>query len=93
LKRSPSLAALAVARLIQRTHGESASHAVSVREALRDAFVRLDWREARRQAGLLSAMGPGAAPLTEAERGALFAQFARLIAEAQARCGSRGSVS
>jgi len=93
MKTPPSIRSLAARRLNRRTQDDFTSRAASVRQALQEAFVRLDWREARRQAELLSAMGAGALPLSQDEQTALFERFARLIAEAQARCAAQGRLS
>ena len=77
---------LAARRLSARRRTDIEARAAPVRQAMRDAMVRLGWREARRQAETLKAMGAGArAPMTQAERTALFAKLERLIAEASAR--------
>jgi len=52
---------------------------------MREAIVRLDWREARRQAEALHAMGFGRkGPMSSTEREALLAKVAKLIADAKA---------
>ena len=54
-------------------------------KAMRTALARLDWREARRQADRLHAMGFGRkGPMSSTEREALLAKVARLVAEAKA---------
>jgi hypothetical protein len=77
---------LAARRLLARRGTDIEGRAASVRQAMRDAMVRLDWREARRQAEVLQSMGAGVCgPMIEAERTALFAKLQRLIAKAKAR--------
>jgi len=86
LKAVASIPELAARRLTRKRHGDLESRVASVCQDMRDAMVRLDWREARRQSELLQAMGAGLPrPLSEAEREALFAKLTRLIAEAKAR--------
>jgi hypothetical protein len=86
LKAGASIPELAARRLTRNRHGDLESRAAPVRRALLDALVRLDSREARRQADLLCAMDAGARrPLTKVEQDALFAKLTRLIAEANAR--------
>jgi hypothetical protein len=86
VKAGPSISALAARRLTWKTEGSLESRAAPVRQALLDALVRLDQREARRQSNLLQAMGAGPArPLSEAESDALIAKLTRLVAEAKAR--------
>ncbi len=76
---------LAARRLSARRQIDIEARAAPVRQAMQDAMVPLDWREARRQAEILQAIGAGACgPMTEVERTALFAKLERLIADASA---------
>ncbi len=85
MKGLKALAALATQGLAKRHGPEIEARAAEVREAMRTALARLDWREARRQADLLHAMGFGRkGPMSSTEREALLAKVARLVAEAKA---------
>jgi len=86
VKAPVSISALAARRLTRKTQADVESRAAPVRQAMLDALVRLDSREARRQSDLLQAMGAGLTrPPSEAEQEALIAKLTRLIAEAKAR--------
>jgi hypothetical protein len=86
VKTCVEVSKLAAQRLSARRHVDLEERSAPVREAMIAAMVRLDWREARRQAEVLQSMGAGArGPITEAEQIALVAKLRRLIAEAQAR--------
>lgn len=86
MKPVASMPALAARRLTRKRHGNLESRVALVRQAMRDAMVRLDWREARKQAELLQAIGAGSVrPPSVADREALVAKLTRLIAEAMAR--------
>ncbi len=55
------------------------------------AVIRLDWREARRQAEELQSMGAGArGPMSASEQEALRSKLERLIAEANERVPAQG---
>jgi len=63
------LAALATQRLAKRHGPEIEARAAEARLAMREAMARLDWREARRQAEALHAMGFGRkGPMSSTER-------------------------
>ena len=59
MKAPVSISALAARRLTRKTQADVESRAAPVRQAMLDALVRLDSREARRQSDLLQAMGAG----------------------------------
>ena len=85
MKGLKGLAALATQRLRKRHGPEIEAKAAEVREAMRTALARLDWREARRQADLLHAMGFGRkTPMRQQERVELLAKVTKLIADAKA---------
>ena len=85
MKGLRGLAALATRRLAKRDGPELEARAAEVREAMRTALARLDWREARRQADLLHPMGFGRkGPMSSTEREALLAKVAKLVADAKA---------
>jgi hypothetical protein len=73
-----------------RRHFDLEERSAPVREAMIAAMVRLDWREARRQAEVLQSMGAGArGPMSEAEQADPVARLTQLIDEAKARVAAR----
>ncbi len=84
------VAKLAADRLSSRRGIDWDGRVASAREAMVQAMVRLDRREARRQAEVLHSMGAGVrTPMSPTEEGALRAKLERLIAEANARVSAQ----
>ena len=85
MKAPLGIAGIAAQRLATRQRAGTNERVKEAQLAMREALARLDWREARRQADLLHAMGFGRkGPMSSTEREALLAKVARLVAEAKA---------
>jgi len=86
VKHRVDLSVLAGQRLVHRRQGGLDDRAGFVRQSMRDALARLDFREARRHVELLQAMRAGAErPLSETEQTALFARLRKQVEEAVRR--------
>ncbi len=75
------IGAMAARRLAEQRQPEVDARIAETQEAMLAALARLDWREARRHADQLHAMGFGQRrPMTEQEQAQLHEKVAKLIA-------------
>jgi hypothetical protein len=79
-----TIAALAAGRLADHRAPEVDARIAEASQAMRAAMVRLDWREARKQAEIWRALNGNPRPMTAKEQEKLLEKVARLVAEATA---------